>query len=298
MFDFGQYLQQCRSEVEQDMLALFDTLEQDPPELHQALRYSCLNGGKRVRPLLVYAAAKAVNPGLTDRTLVKACAVAIELIHSYSLIHDDLPAMDDDRLRRGQPTCHIQFNEATAILAGDALQPLAFQTLAQASEAAPGRAIELIKQLSLAAGAEGMVAGQAIDLEAVDQQLNIQQLEHMHSLKTGKLIKAAVAMGAIAGGCSNTQSLHDLDCYASAIGLAFQVQDDILDVTASTETLGKQQGADAALNKPTYVSLLGLDAAKAKAHTLHHSALSALQDFDQSADPLRELSAYIIERLN
>lgn len=298
MFDFARYLQACRCDVEADMQAVFQSLKQDPLNLHQALQYSCLNGGKRVRPLLVCAAAQAVNPVQDDRALVKAAAVAIELVHSYSLVHDDLPAMDDDDLRRGQPTCHIQFDEPTAILAGDALQPLAFQVLAEASAAAPSQGLELVKLLSIAAGAEGMVAGQAIDLAAVNQRITSDDLEHMHNLKTGKLIRAAVAMGAVAGGCTDRKALQALDLYASSIGLAFQVQDDILDVTANTETLGKPQGADAALNKPTYVSLLGLEAAQAKAQSLHQQAVAALVDFDQHAEPLRALSAYIVERQN
>jgi len=296
MFDFAEYVERCRQQVDSDIQLSFDGLQQDPNRLHQALHYSCFNGGKRVRPLLVYAAAQAISGQTDANSLSRAAAVAIELMHAYSLVHDDLPAMDDDDLRRGQATCHIAFDEATAILAGDALQPLAFQVLADASRKQAGIGLLLVQQLSTAAGAEGMVAGQAIDLAAVDQQLSLAQLEHMHSLKTGKLIKAAVAMGAIAAGCQDPDQLAALDRYAAAVGLAFQVQDDILDVTADTATLGKQQGADAALNKPTYVSLLGLEQAQAKATELHQQALQALESFDDGAQALRALSAYVVQR--
>ena len=203
--------------------------------------------------------------------------------------------MDDDDLRRGKPTCHIAFDEATAILAGDALQTLAFELLSEAPHLDDACKITLLQQLTRASGVRGMVLGQAIDLAAVNHQLDLTQLETMHRHKTGALISASVAMGAIACGADEPR-LHALDTYAAAIGLAFQVQDDILDVITDTATLGKQQGADIARNKPTYVSLLGLDNARAKARELHQQALAALTEFDQRAEPLRALSAYIIER--
>lgn len=270
----------------------------DPTRLREAMRYSLFNGGKRVRPTLVYAAALAVDNQALDShlPLLNRVACALESLHSYSLVHDDLPAMDDDDLRRGKPTCHIAFNEATAILAGDALQTFAFELLSEA-EADAAVLLALVRQLAAASGARGMVLGQAIDLAAVDKQLDLSQLENMHRHKTGALIRASVSMGATAMGATAAQ-LSALDSYAAAVGLAFQVQDDILDVIADTETLGKQQGADIARNKPTYVALLGLDVARAKAQELHQQALEALADFGESADNLRALSAYIIERRN
>ena len=268
------------------------------PRLLEAMRYSLFNGGKRVRPILVFASAEAFaeSNSYSDRA-----AIAVEAIHAYSLIHDDLPAMDDDDLRRGQPTCHIAFDEATAILAGDALQAFAFEALCESSdvnkEGIDARTqLEMIHILSHASGANGMVGGQSIDLAAVDQTLTIHQLETMHRLKTGALISACVRLGAMSTGLASDAQLHALHLYADAIGLAFQVQDDILDVTSSTHTLGKQQGADAALSKPTYISLLGVDAAKQKAQQLHEQALDALSAFDYRADNLRHLSAYIINR--
>lgn len=296
MSEFKPFLDTCRSRVDA-------ALQQILPEsgecntLQAAMRYSIFNGGKRVRPVLVYAAAQAItedhsaNPSACD-----SAAAAAECIHAYSLIHDDLPAMDDDDLRRGQPTCHIAFDEASAILAGDALQCLAFETLGNIQGVADSEKLAMVLALSKASGDKGMVAGQAIDLGAVDSQLSLQELQNMHSLKTGALIRASVELGARATGQATAEQLLQLDRYACAIGLAFQVQDDILDVTASTETLGKQQGADLALNKPTYVSLLGLDEARAKAQDLHRQALAALAPFGERAAALRQLSEYIISR--
>lgn len=292
--DFHSFASLCRARVER-ALDHFLPEGDDPTQLRAAMRYSLFNGGKRVRPILSYAAALAIKPGIALE-LLDPVACALECLHSYSLVHDDLPAMDDDDLRRGKPTCHIAFNEASAILAGDGLQTLAFDLLTR-TDLAPGIQIDLIRQLASSSGVDGMVLGQAIDLAAVDQQLNLAQLEHMHRHKTGALIRAAVAMGALAAGASTTQ-LQALDTYAAAIGLAFQVQDDILDVTADTATLGKQQGADMARNKPTYVSLLGLDSARAKAAELHQQALAALGEFGESAVHLRQLAHYIVARSN
>ncbi len=292
--EFTQFANLCRARVD-SALDQYLPLANDPTQLRAAMRYSLFNGGKRVRPTLAYAAALAIQTD-TDLTFIDPVAAALECLHSYSLVHDDLPAMDDDDLRRGKPTCHIAFNEATAILAGDGLQALAFNLLTTTDLDATTQ-IKLIRQLALGSGAEGMVLGQAIDLAAVDHQLNLAQLETMHRYKTGALIRASVAMGAICAGADDKQ-LTALDNYAAAIGLAFQVQDDILDVTSDTATLGKQQGADIARNKPTYVSLLGLDAAKAKAAELHRQALDALGEFGVSAAPLRQLASYIVERSN
>lgn len=292
--EFTQFASECRARVD-SALDQYLPLAEDPTQLRAAMRYSLFNGGKRVRPILAYAAALAIRP-TANLDLIDPIAAALECLHSYSLVHDDLPAMDDDDLRRGKPTCHIAFGEATAILAGDGLQTLAFDLLTQ-SDLPSQIQIQLVRQLTVGSGAEGMVLGQAIDLAAVDHQLDIARLETMHRYKTGALIRASVAMGAICAGATDNQ-LAALDDYAAAIGLAFQVQDDILDVTSDTATLGKQQGADIARNKPTYVSLLGLDAAKAKAVELHSQALGALNGFDESAAPLRQLASYIVERSN
>ncbi|ARN73469.1 polyprenyl synthetase family protein [Oceanicoccus sagamiensis] len=263
--------------------------------LQQAMHYSLVNGGKRVRPVLVYAAANAIDPGAISASNADKVACAVEMIHAYSLIHDDLPAMDDDDLRRGQPTCHKAFDEATAILAGDALQSRAFELLTELEECPATTQLELLKILTAASGQQGMVGGQAIDLNAVDQSIDLQHLETIHRLKTGALIRAAVAMGATLAKAS-PQQLQALDQYAQAIGLAFQVQDDILDIESDTATLGKTQGADEALNKPTYPALLGLDGAKDKAQQLHQQALDALAELGENAGTLRDLSSYIISR--
>ncbi|MCV6627366.1 MAG: (2E,6E)-farnesyl diphosphate synthase [Cellvibrionaceae bacterium] len=294
-FEFAPYIEDCRQRLEQALArALKGSASQ--ARLEQAMRYSATNGGKRVRPILVYSAARAC--GAAPSPIADGAAVALEMVHAYSLIHDDLPAMDDDDLRRGLPTCHIAYDEATAILAGDALQTLAFSHLAELPNCPDRIKLGLIKELASAAGPAGMVAGQAIDLAAVDHQLSLAELQTMHQFKTGRLIRAAVRMGAIASGRSTTAQLQALDAYAEAVGLAFQVQDDILDVIADTATLGKTQGADAERNKPTYVSLLGLETAQAKAQQLHQDALAALESMGQGAEPLRALSAYIIQRGN
>lgn len=285
----GAWQQRC----EQALQRQFACLPTVSPRLHEAMRYSLLGKGKRIRPVLAYAGAAAV----ADLTpAVDAVASAVECIHAYSLVHDDLPAMDDDDLRRGQPTCHIAFDEATAILAGDALHSLAFQILAQIELRDPRNSLALVARLAEAAGGSGMVAGQALDLEAVARQLELPALEQMHRCKTGALIRASVAMGALATGSASEGQLAALDRYGECIGLAFQVQDDILDVAGTTAQMGKQQGADAVRGKPTYVSLLGLAEARRKAQELHGAALEALEDFDSRADPLRRLSSYIVER--
>ena len=263
-----------------------------PQQLHEAMRYAVLNGGKRVRATLVYATGETVG---ADTALLDAPACAVELIHAYSLVHDDLPAMDDDDLRRGKPTCHRAFGEANALLAGDALQSFAFHILAQGTAHAP-RSLAMVATLAHASGSLGMAGGQAIDLAAVGRDLSLAELEHMHRHKTGALIRASVRLGALCGDDVSSEQLEQLDAYAACIGLAFQVRDDILDVEADTETLGKAQGADIALNKPTYPSLLGLTAAKQKAEELHERAVSELVDFDARADGLRGLSAFIVNR--
>lgn len=292
------FLTHCHTRVDH-ALDRYLPIGTDHTQLREAMRYSLFNGGKRVRPTLAYASALAVSGDAPEAQtdLLDRIACALESLHSYSLVHDDLPAMDDDDLRRGKPTCHIAFNEATAILAGDALQTFAFELLSEAENIDAKTQIALVRQLANASGVQGMVLGQAIDLAAVDKTIDLAQLENMHRHKTGALIRASVSMGATALNATAEQ-LKALDIYASAIGLAFQVQDDILDVVADTETLGKQQGADIARNKPTYVALLGLEGARAKAQELHQQALTALNDFGNNADYLRALSAYIIERGN
>lgn len=293
MNNFHEYQTRCQQRIDEHLNQAVSFPDNGASRLHQAMAYSLFNGGKRVRPLLVYAAAHALGcpPDIAD-----APAMAVELIHAYSLVHDDLPAMDDDDLRRGKPTCHIAFDEATAILAGDALQSEAFQVLINAAGLSPEQKIRQLDLLAKGSGALGMAAGQAIDLAAVGQQVDLVYLENMHNHKTGALIKASVLMGASCNSQVSQSQLDALSRYADAIGLAFQVQDDILDVTADTATLGKTQGADAAHNKPTYVSLLGLEGARHKAAELHQQALAALAEFDGKAIWLRALADYIIRR--
>jgi farnesyl diphosphate synthase len=264
-----------------------------PPEhLHEAMSYAVLNGGKRVRATLVYATGEAVGGA---GPLLDAPACAVELIHAYSLVHDDLPAMDDDDLRRGKPTCHRVYGEATAVLAGDALQSLAFDLLSERLAASP-RGLEMVATLARASGSLGMAGGQAIDLASVGKPLSLPELETMHRHKTGALIRASVRLGALCGDDASPALLEQLDAYADCVGLAFQVRDDILDVEGDTETLGKTQGADMARNKPTYPALLGLDQAKRKAEQLHEQALVQLAALGERADALRGLSAFIVNR--
>lgn len=287
----------CDEQINPLLEQLFTPPHPDMQRLYQAMRYSVMNGGKRVRPLLVLASCLALG-GKTANAIAPACAV--ELIHAYSLVHDDLPAMDDDALRRGQPTTHIAFDEASAILAGDALQTLAFEVLAEAELTPDSDAVRLqmISTLARAAGAAGMVGGQAIDLAATGQQISQEHLERMHRHKTGALISASVRLGALASGRADSKQLAALANYAEAIGLAFQVQDDILDVIGNTETLGKQQGSDSQHDKSTYPALLGLEQAQFYARQLHDQALHALQGFDDQARILRLLADYIVQRLH
>ena len=262
--------------------------------ISQACSYVLTNGGKRIRPTMVYAAAQAVGHK-GHGTDLDHVACALEMIHTYSLVHDDLPAMDDDDLRRGRPSCHKAFNEATAILAGDALQAWAFELLADAPGFNAAQRVALIKSLAKAAGLQGMVGGQAMDIAATNSNVNLQQLQSMHAFKTGAIIRAALTMGGIAANASAAQ-LSALDTYGTHIGLAFQVVDDILDVEGNAETLGKTQGKDSKANKPTYVSLMGLDGAKKESQRLLQAALEALGEFGVSADSLRGLAHYIIAR--
>jgi geranylgeranyl pyrophosphate synthase len=294
--EFSQF-QNMAIERFTNMLANDDVLPSaDAARLLEAMKYSLLNGGKRVRPLLVYASAQACQANLNHADYA---ALAIEMVHAYSLVHDDLPAMDDDDLRRGQPTCHIAFDEACAILAGDALQSEAFSLLSAPIDGLqPVQQLSMVNTLAVASGLYGMAGGQSLDLEAVNQSVDLAYLENMHNHKTGALIKASVLLGAQCQASLDSHTKHALSQYADAIGLAFQVQDDILDVISDTQTLGKTQGADAALNKPTYVSLLGLDGAKQKAAQLHQAAMDALEPLGENAQALRQIADYIIKRVN
>ncbi len=269
----------------------------DPPEhnLAEAIRYSVVGGGKRIRPAMVYAAGEAMGVS-TDLLDIPACAV--EMIHAYSLIHDDLPAMDDDDLRRGLPTCHKAFDEATAILAGDALQALAYEILAKDDhkELTPEHRINMLSLLTQASGAHGMAGGQAVDLASVGKQLNLSQLENMHRLKTGALIHASVLLGGMCQQNISGENINILSEYSLCIGLSFQIQDDILDVISDTETLGKPQGSDEAQEKPTFPAIIGLAESKQLALEQHQQAINILQPLDERADSLRELSAYIVQR--
>ncbi len=276
--------------IEQALEGALAPETQPPRDLHAAMRYAVLGGGKRVRPLLAYAAGEIAG---CDAAAVDAAAIAVELMHAYSLVHDDLPCMDDDALRRGKPTCHVAFGEAMALLAGDALQSLAFETLARSPMVDPATACALLAE---ATGPRGMAGGQAIDLAAVGRQLSIEELETMHRMKTGALIRAAVRLGAGAGAPVSTALAAALDAYAAAAGLAFQVVDDVLDVEGSAASLGKTAGKDAAQGKPTFVSVLGMDAAKARASALRAAAHEALVPFGAGARRLLELADRIVDR--
>jgi farnesyl diphosphate synthase/geranylgeranyl diphosphate synthase type II len=264
------------------------------PLLQDAMRYALFNGGKRVRPLLVYLVNQLLNGNINQ---ADAPACAIECVHSYSLVHDDLPAMDDDELRRGKPTCHIAYDEATAILAGDALQCFAFELLSSTNNPANANTkLQMVSVLAKASGDKGMVAGQAFDLSHVDKSLTLEQLKQMHAHKTGALINAAIELGYLSAECEDVTAKAALLAYGEAIGLAFQVKDDILDIEGDTQTLGKPQGSDIEQNKPTYPALLGMEGAKAKLDSLHKDALEAIQPFGNQGQLLRELADYIVNR--
>ncbi|HXZ95961.1 MAG TPA: farnesyl diphosphate synthase [Burkholderiales bacterium] len=265
-----------------------------PQRLHQAMRYAVLGGGKRVRPLLAFAAGEAAR---AEVERVAIAAAAVELIHVYSLVHDDLPCMDNDVLRRGKPTCHVEYDQATALLVGDSLQSLAFQLLAEYRLSDdPARQLEMLKLLATASGSRGMAGGQAVDLDSTGKSLTLPELEFMHIHKTGALIRAAVLLGAHCGDNLDNKQMGRLDHFAKYIGLAFQVVDDVLDAEASTATLGKTAGKDADKNKPTYVSLLGVVAARELAEQLKSDALQALEGFDERSNRLRQLADFIVLR--
>ncbi|XGB23961.1 polyprenyl synthetase family protein [Streptomyces sp. II-2-2-2] len=280
-----------RDRIESQLDASLPSPSDAPRGLHQAMRYAVLGGGKRMRPLLVYASGRIFG---ADENALDAPAMAVELIHAYSLVHDDLPAMDDDALRRGRPTTHIAFDEATAILAGDALQTRAFGLIADAPLPASLR-VACLQTLAHASGAAGMCGGQALDIDATGHQQPLQDLERMHALKTGALIRAAVRMGALCGQAP-AADLATLDTVASALGLAFQVRDDILDVEASSEQLGKTAGKDEAQAKSTFPALLGVDGAKAHLRMLSEQMFEGLAGYGEPADALRALAKLAVER--
>ena len=269
--------------------------EIEPRRLHAAMRYSVFNGGKRLRPILVYAAGQALG---VDEQILDMPAAAVECIHAYSLIHDDLPAMDDDDLRRGKATCHRQYDEATAILAGDALQAQAFHIMAHGlqDKIEPRTLLSMLDLVAIASGSRGMAGGQAMDLAAVGIAISEAELENMHIHKTGALIRASVKLGSMCATSTNNGQLQKLDHYGKCIGLAFQIMDDVLDEVADTQTLGKTRGADRAKNKPTYPSIVGLEASKELAQELCTDAINSLQEFDESANTLRDIARYILER--
>jgi farnesyl diphosphate synthase len=292
--DFLEWSHERQGLVESRLQDLLPAPEIAPTRLHAAMRYAVLGGGKRIRPLLTCACGELAEAAL-ERTLVAGASV--ELIHAYSLVHDDLPCMDDDVLRRGKPTCHVEYDEATALLVGDALQSLAFQVLADYRLSDdPGVQMEMIRILAAAAGSRGMAGGQAIDLDAVGKVLSVPELEFMHIHKTGAVIRAALQLGIRCGRHLGQGDVQRIDHFAKCIGLAFQVVDDVLDADSTTATLGKTAGKDARADKPTYVSALGLTAAKALAMELREDALEALAPFGPRALRLRQLADFIVMR--
>lgn len=292
---FESYLAGCRARVEAALNSFLPPESIQPVQLHTAMRYATFGNGKRIRPVLVYASGEALS---VPSESLDGPASAVELIHTYSLIHDDLPAMDNDDLRRGRQTCHRRFDEATAILAGDALQSLAFKIIASDKSmlANATARIDMVESLALASGSRGMAGGQALDLAAVGREINLAELENMHIHKTGALIRASVRLGRLQAVDVDPELVRGLDHYSKCIGLAFQVVDDILDIEGDTQTLGKTKGKDAANNKPTYPSLLGLEASHRMAERLYQEALDGLSPLDGKADPLRWLAEYVVRR--
>jgi farnesyl diphosphate synthase len=294
MSDFKAWMSAHQARVESALAEALPGNKHAPQRLHEAMRYAVLGGGKRVRPLLAFAAGELTR---ADNARLSRAAVALELIHAYSLVHDDMPPMDNDVLRRGKPTVHMEFDEATALLVGDALQSLAFEVLAQPGLiGSAATQVRMLQLLASASGSRGMAGGQAIDLASVGKPLELPELEFMHILKTGALIRAAVNLGALCGTPLDDFAMNKLDHYAKCVGLAFQVVDDVLDAEASTATLGKTAGKDAASNKPTYVSLLGLARSRELAGELRADAHAALAGFGSEADRLRQLADYIVLR--
>jgi farnesyl diphosphate synthase len=292
---FQALLERWQARTERELAARLPLVTERPTRLHEALRYSALSGGKRVRPVLVYSTANALG---IPETLVDGVACAVELIHAYSLVHDDLPAMDDDDLRRGRPTCHKAFDEATAILVGDALQVLAFETLASGPGLPADAAIrlELVRLLAIASGTSGMAGGQALDLAAVGRQLSLAEVEEMHGRKTGALIHGSVMMAAACSERTSESITRALDEFARAVGLAFQIQDDLLDIEGDATLLGKATGADRAHDKPTYPSSVGVEAARRRMNELHARALASLAIIGPRAATLASVSDWLVLR--
>ncbi len=291
--DFQAWMKAVQAGAEDALDRFLPPAAQVPTKLHEAMRYTALGGGKRVRPLLVHASGALFG---ADADALARAASAVEMIHVYSLVHDDMPCMDDDALRRGKPTVHVAYDEATALLVGDALQAQAFEVLAGTTTVPAARTVAMLRLLAEAAGSKGMCGGQAIDLDSVGISLTLDQLERMHQLKTGAMLRVSVLLGALAGRDLASHEQEALAAYSRAIGLAFQVVDDILDATADSATLGKTAGKDAADNKPTYVSILGLAPSKALAEQLRQQAHDALAPFGEQALRLREIADLIVQR--
>lgn len=294
-FQFQEWIHSHSERTEAALDRLLDSAQTTPLRLHEAMRYAAQGGGKRIRPLLVYAAGQLGDTQSdANAELLDVAAVAIECIHAYSLVHDDLPCMDDDDLRRGRPTVHKAFDEATALLVGDALQTRAFEILANANSDAQVQ-LNMIAALAAASGSRGMAGGQAIDLESVGKKLDLPGLKQMHAMKTGALLSCAVELGGISAHLNKAQMAH-LGAYSKALGLAFQIVDDVLDATADSQTLGKTAGKDAAANKPTYVTLLGLDYAQKQAKELQEAAIASLDSFGTQAQALKDLAHLVVNR--
>jgi geranylgeranyl pyrophosphate synthase len=292
--NFKNHLEERQKRINQFLVTLLPNVQVTPSHLHEAMHYSVLNGGKRIRPLLVYLTGESLGISLS---ILDYPAGAVELIHAYSLVHDDLPAMDNDDLRRGKPTCHKAFDEATAILVGDALQSLAFKVLAESnSPLSPSAQIEMINCLALASGSHGMAGGQALDLKAIGQKLTYNQLKRIHQLKTGALIAACVKMAMLAGEVKDYTLTDSLVSFAKYIGLCFQIKDDILDLEGQTIILGKQAGTDSSKYKATYTTIQGLERAKSYLKTYHAKATQALSHLGKDADYLKLLADYIVTR--
>jgi farnesyl diphosphate synthase len=293
MTTFAQWMKNVQEDMELALAAHLPRINEVPARLHEAMHYATLDGGKRVRPLLVFASGELFG---ADKEALARAGAAVEMIHAYSLVHDDMPCMDDDALRRGKPTVHIKYDEATALLVGDALQAQAFLILSEDVGGDPKRQMAMLRLLAHASGSVGMCGGQAIDLASVGKALSLPELEQMHCLKTGALLRAAVMLGAWSGKTLTDGEVAALDQYAAAIGLAFQVVDDILDATADSAALGKTAGKDAADNKPTYVSILGLEASKVLAEKLRSDAHRAVEQFGNQAQRLRDLADFVVQR--
>jgi geranylgeranyl pyrophosphate synthase len=293
MSDLEKFLDDVRRDVDSALDAIVPNANVEPRRLHEAMRWSLFAGGKRIRPALVFAAGRTFNAEWAD---LSATATAVEMIHTYSLIHDDLPAMDDDDMRRGKTTCHKQFGEATAILAGDVLQTLAYKAIADDENLSPEIRIKIIRMLTSAAGTpSGMVAGQQLDLNAEGRMLNIDEIEHIHRSKTGALISASALAGAVIGNASDSE-LAAIERYASALGLLFQITDDLLDITQSSETLGKTSGKDTAAKKATYPSHFGMDQTRVLAEKIRDDACNSLSSLQKNTELLRSLADLILNR--